>query len=110
MKFDPNCVRDLLLLVEDCNEILLRADAKIADYDFDTISSHANKCNQAGLFVGFEEYIDRSIFIEDLSIKGHQLLCEMRDEKTWKRFLNSAKPMVLSCIESLITAFLKTKF
>lgn len=105
MKFDPNCVRELLLLVENGN-ILINEGFTIDRHEFDEISSCANKCNRAGLFIGYEEYIDRSIYIEDLSISGHQILAEIRDNSRWKQFLKTVKPVALSCIESLLPAIL----
>lgn len=105
MKFDPNCVRELLLLVEN-GDILIHEGFTIGNYEFNEISSCADKCNRAGLFIGYEEYIDRSVYIEDLSISGHQILAEIRDNSRWKQFLKTAKPIALSCIESLLSAIL----
>jgi len=109
MRLNPDCVRDILLYIEDNEDSLFYADKPFLDYDFKVFAYHVKQCNGAGLLLGYKEFIDDSIYIEDLGILGHQFLAEMRDNKTWKKFLKTAGAIALSTVTGVVTAVIESE-
>lgn len=106
MKLNVDCVRDILLCVED--NAGLRASCNFVDYDIDQIYSnktdvaeyqkkleekyhndeiiyHINYCVEAGLLKKRSQGNGRVVTIDDLTPLGHQFIGNLRNENIWKK-------------------------
>lgn len=109
MRLNPDCVRDILLYIEENEDSVFHAEDPFLGYDFKTFSYHAKQCNVAGLLQGYNEYIDGSIYIEDLSPLGHQFLAKTRDNTKWQKFLKMSGEVVLSTITGIVSSVLEAE-
>lgn len=112
MKFNPNCVRDILITVEENTEhgnpisFGEGADtyATLQNYDIAETMYHIDQCLQSGLIVGKKTVWDQ-FRIDDLTPNGHSLLGKIRSDKLWKEILSrgvSAIPTLIQ-IASLLS-------
>jgi hypothetical protein len=91
MKLNHNCIRDLLLFIEDNltygNYISIN-DLQINKYSTTQIIYSADKLLEAGYLIGNKNnpYSNKvpSIDIHSISWYGHQFLDNIRDDKVWK--------------------------
>ena len=92
MKLNPDCVRDILLEVEDRTDFYERLmycelgqkPKRWEKYDHSEILYHVRQCEHSGLILG-AEYLEGGdcIVIEDLSPAGHQFLANVRQDTIW---------------------------
>ena len=112
MRFNPNCVRDILITVEENTgygePISFGEDVDtyttLQKYDIAETMYHINQCLQSGLIVGYKNVWDQ-FRIEDLTPDGHSLLGKIRSDKLWKEILSrgvSAIPTLIQ-IASLLS-------
>ena len=114
-----DCVRDILLCVEDhtglrkscrfvdsnSSEIaeFLGIEESLPDYqqdllekyDNDTLIYHVNYCIRADLIIPLQASDANSIIIQDLTISGHNFLCDIREHQNWKTIKKIAGNRVL---------------
>lgn len=99
MKLNHECIRDLLLAIENQDTLEPLMDKQIfdlpelANYDKNTIIYTAQKLNEAGFLNGkFDFYLDGEAFITISSItyEGHSFLDSIRDEKVWRKTKEAA--------------------
>ena len=90
MKLNPDCIRDILLYVEEnttyrkacsihpsfCNEIF-------PNYTSDEVMYHVNQCEMSGYFAKTSSDLDGNITISCLSPIGHQFIDNTRNENVW---------------------------
>lgn len=105
MKFNPDCVRDLLFTIEEntgYNKEMRYASpdqfTTLSKYGYDEIMYHLLQCKNSSLINGKENILGEFI-IGDLTNSGHSLIAKIRDDKVWKKILKSA----ISSIPALIT-------
>ena len=90
MKLSNDCVRDLLLFVEEnvgLNQHLNVKLAKIKNYSHDELMYTAKKLNEAEYInANISDYIGGScdIYIYSLTWNGHKFLDNIRDDGVWK--------------------------
>ena len=99
MKLNPDCIRDVLLAIEeladdeDC-EILFPYDT----VEIDSLSLYSAKdvrysilqCAKQGLIETGKEFIDRTLPVSGLSPEGHRFLESIRPSTRWRRILSAA--------------------
>lgn len=88
MKLDPDCVRDILLEIEEkCDYLNIYEFPKEADrlksYDQMKVLYHMKQCDRSGLIVGFKPDMSQNCRVTDLSPSGHEFLANIRSETTW---------------------------
>ena len=90
MKLNPNCIRDILLTVEDNTgymKHMIYPESKpyplLDKYDAEEVLYHINQCELTGFFTDVVKFIDRSCTILDLSPKGHEFLANIRTDENW---------------------------
>lgn len=92
MKLNHNCVRDLLLFIEEnltYGHYIYVNDVQIGSYSKDEILYSADKLLEAGL-IGADKrtYIGSNgipqINIKSITWSGHQFLDNIRDDNVWK--------------------------
>lgn len=125
MKLNPDCIRDVLLSVEEKTDFsnpwtfsIDSVDSKfLSVYSSEEILYHINQCSKSGLIDGCKIYDDGySIFISDLSPSGHQFLADIRSDKIWsdvKSVCAKVGSNSLSCImqiaSGVITEIIKAQ-
>lgn len=103
MKLDQECVRDILLYME--NELPMNAQVKISsvydehfknDYSLDQVLYTASKLHEANLIQGVPFKFDIGLVdfvMQSISYEGHQLLDTIRDPKVWEETKNVTKKL-----------------
>ena len=93
MKLNPDCVRDLLIDVEENTDIhnsVIYAldspmDGRLARYSVDELEYHLEQCNLKGYFVGYRAYAGNEVEVDYLSPEGHAFLANIRSDNVWNR-------------------------
>ena len=92
MKLNPECIRDILLLVEDITSLgtFLRIESEnipetLNKYNFDEITYHIKQCELSGLFSKVDWFLSGSCMIHYLSPAGHQFLSDIRSDNAWNK-------------------------
>ena len=96
MKLNPDCVRDILFVVEeystysnDVSEDKLYKKL-IPKYSQEEILYHVRQCEHSGLFLKVQHYFG-GFSIQDLSPYGHQFINDIRQDTNWNRTKDIAK-------------------
>lgn len=126
MKLDPDCVRDILLAVEEATDATSsfeyeRSDPvpkRLKNYDHNTIQYHFQQCDMAGLIVGFKRYdAGEHITINDLSPEGHKFIANIREDNIWNGIKNIALKVgsksldaIIQIASNVITELIKAQF
>ncbi|WP_249629959.1 DUF2513 domain-containing protein [Streptococcus uberis] len=93
MKLNPDCVRDILIDVENKStfnndvQYLGPEDMKALNkYTYDEIMYHIRQCSENGFFIGkVEYYMDGGCSIVDLSPSAHEFLANIRQDNNWHK-------------------------
>lgn len=94
MRLNPDCIRDILLSVEESTEVNVlfeynrdeRGGTRLGRYDHDVIRYHIRQCEMAGLITGYREFdAGAYIKIHDLQPEGHAFLADIRPESRWNK-------------------------
>ncbi|MCI5500029.1 MAG: DUF2513 domain-containing protein [Clostridiales bacterium] len=112
MKLEPDCVRAILLTVEEntsyqsllsFEEATLPDFPRLTEYPLDEVLYHLKKCNEAGLLCGAQFFYD-SANVEGLHFRGHEFLENIRDDSRWhsvKKGLEAIRNYSLPAIASI---------
>ncbi len=92
MKLNPDCIRDILLEVEDVTSLdcrfSCRADVpetgRLAVYPFEALAYHIRQCDLNGYFAEMITYDMQNFEISYLSPRGHAFLSDIRSDTVWK--------------------------
>lgn len=119
MKLNYNCIRDILLYVENNTtfeksaiDVESLTESLEDKYDVDTIYYHIQKIAQTDLVDDVTWSDDAPEYIFSLSWKGHQYLDSIRDDSVWKSVTEKIKPLKsvpLQMIVPIATEFIKQK-
>lgn len=109
MKLDLDCIRDILLTVEDntgYQEYLTYNSEQeefelLKKYDGDKIMYHILQCKKANLLECYEPDLNSNILIEDLTPYGHKFLADIREDKNWKKVKEISKNVGTTSIEAI---------
>lgn len=96
MKLDLDCIRDILLCVEESvgfmdllefqyEEGVLNDLPHLNGYDEETIMYHVKQCSESGLLSGVQFFLDGSAIVSDLSPRGHEFLSNVRSDTNWRK-------------------------
>lgn len=120
MKLNPDCVRDILLTVEDNSEFgsIIQYNtsenfSRLTKYSENEFLYHINQCKANGYFLScnISAHGD-SVLIGDLSPKAHEFLANIRNDKDYNAIKDWALKIgtfTLSAIEQLGIAYAKKK-
>ena len=96
MKLNPDCIRDILFVVEeystysnDVSEDKLY-EKLVPKYSQEEILYHVRQCEHSGLFLNVQHYFG-GFSIQDLSPYGHQFVNDIRQDTNWNRTKDIAK-------------------
>ena len=141
MKLNMDCVRDILLCIEEHTGLrkfccfvdlnfsetieFLGIEKSLPDYqqellkkyDNDTLIYHINYCIKADLIAPTQASNIYSITIQDLTVSGHNFLCNIRENQNWKTIKKIAGNVGSTSLSSLtaiasevISNLIKTQF
>lgn len=93
MKLNPECVRDLLIDVEENTDIhhsiiydlKSPTDGRLSRYSVCELEYHLEQCYLSGYFVGWIVYSGREVEVSYLSPTGHAFLDSIRSDNVWNR-------------------------
>ena len=116
MKFDPDCVRDILIECENSSdgfqELCIEESnipCTLSKYSWDKLLYHLMQCKSADLFDEHShEDVLGAFIVNDLSPKGHELLQNIRSDSTWKKLLKkglTSLPALISVVADIASLF-----
>lgn len=117
MRLNPDCIRDILLTVEEntdinssfvyfndkfpCNE--QHNDCELlSKYDTEEVLYHIRQCELSDLIVATKWYKDDSCKIKDLSPQGHNFLANIRSDNIWNNTKKVATKVGSISLDALI--------
>ncbi len=118
MKLNPNCIRGILLTIEEICDFNTCWEYErdtfeseyLAEYSHEEIIYHIRQASQSGLIQGVE-YFDSgdSVLIGDLTPSGHEFLANIRSDVLWKKILSKASgaslPILFKIAKQTATEF-----
>lgn len=97
MKLNPDCVRDILLAVEEHSELGKYVDFEYASdytqtekYSDQEVGYHINQCSMSGLLVDVRWDLLGNCSIKDISPSGHEFLANIRADNNWNKVKKTA--------------------
>lgn len=121
MKLDLDCIRDILMDIEEIvgiNTLVYISEdnytglSRCSKYDYNTLAYHLRQCNLSGYFLNCTQDLANGFTIVDLSPKAHELLANIRDNNVWKKVLEIAKGVAsfsLSLLSPVAESVIKQK-
>ncbi len=118
MKLNKDCIRDLLIYLEDNLSYTHRISTgslSLKDYTRDELVYTVERLSEAG-FINVSKICDEpctpTYFIFSLTYNGHQFLDTIRDNSIWKNTKTVASQLAsvsLPIIQEIAISFIKTK-
>ena len=110
MRLNPDCVRDILLTIEEVTDFNnfweYSSDSsfkRLEPYSHSEIIYHISQCEKASLIDGVESFDDgESINVGDLTPSGHEFLANIRSESMWNTVKDVGKKVGSSSLSSLL--------
>lgn len=98
MRFNSECVRDILLECERCigpyEELYIEETdipLSLSKYSWDELLYHLKQCESANLFNNkSHEDVLGAYVVNDITPKAHDLLEKIRNNKVWKKILRKS--------------------
>lgn len=98
MKLNPDCIRDVLLLVEQKTSLHVPLEidpsslpAPLSKYQPEEVMYHIKQCELSGFLYADSWYFDGGCLINYLSPEGHQFLSDIREDNNWNKTKDIAK-------------------
>ncbi|WP_085833530.1 DUF2513 domain-containing protein [Clostridium merdae] len=98
MKLNPDCIRDILLMVEEessfRNVIFFKNNYEyvhLQKYSMDEVCYHINQCKLTGFLTRVDWTMESHCYIYDLSPYGHEFLANIRTDTNWNKVKQNAK-------------------
>ena len=110
MKLNPDCIRDILLAIEEITDGITSFEYdrygcipdKLKKYSHEEILYHCRQCSMAGLVFNMKYFENGNCFlIEDLSPAGHEFLADIRSESVWGKTKEISKKLGVGSLRSL---------
>ncbi len=108
MKLNPDCIRDVLLYVEENTS--LKKHVTITEqtshdllnkYTYDEISYHVRQCELSGYFERTTHDITGNCSISYLSPVGHQFLSNIRSDSVWHNVKEVSKKVGSNSLQAI---------
>ena len=125
MKLNPDCIRDILMDIEEAipgTGYVLEYDQKttkerLPNYSHEEIMYHVRQCDLSGFLYKARFNISGSYDIQDLTPAGHQFLADIRSDTVWNKTKNVAAQIGVYSLDTLtkiatgvITELIKRQF
>ncbi|MFW5670239.1 MAG: DUF2513 domain-containing protein [Acetivibrio ethanolgignens] len=105
MKLNPDCVRDILLTVEENTGFNKEMDFSehssyelLNQYSSDEVFYHIKQCEASYLIEEVRWFLGGSCSISDLTPRGHEFLTNIRNDSIWKKALTKGTGASLSIL------------
>ncbi|MFR4784907.1 MAG: DUF2513 domain-containing protein [Pilosibacter sp.] len=119
MKLNPDCIRDILISVEEKTSLNdpIRFDpgkipSTLTQYPDDVILYHVKQCELSGLFGGKTYwFLNGGCMVQYLSPLGHQFLSDIRSDNNWtktKEIAHTVGSESLSAIKDIATGVISS--
>ena len=109
MKLNPDCIRDILLEVENTcdyeNELNFDEDnvpTSLKQYKYGELIYHVKQCQMNNFFEDCKISIYQEIYISYLSPAGHTFLENVRSDNLWNKTKNIGKKIGSTSLDALI--------
>ena len=111
MKLNPDCIRDILLAIEDTTDYYTQFEyvasdkvhEKLKQYNHDEIVYHIHQCSLAGLIRGENITLTGAyITVEDLTPAGHEFLANIRKNWIWERVKDVSEEIGTQSLSALV--------
>ncbi len=90
MRLNPNCIRDILLTVEENEDMYYPGQYELLNkYDSKEIIYHLKQCHMSGLLTNLSSYVDGGYCVDDLTPQGHELISQIRSTSNWTKILKN---------------------
>lgn len=117
MKLNQDCVRDVLIYLEEnlsYDDRMNAADINLPDYTMEEILYTIDLLNEAEYIKTIPLKALNSFFITSLTMSGHELLDNIRDDTVWKKIKHKIEsvtssvslPILNSVASSVLTELL----
>lgn len=99
MKLNPDCIRQILLAVEEQTGFQKPTHAvdvaEKCEFPLEEVLYHINQCELYGFFTEVRHYTngDYNCMIIDLSPKGHEFIANARSASVWSDSLKKIEPL-----------------
>ena len=110
MKLNPDCIRDMLLTIEEKvdNDIILISSTNYVNYEllkpytFNEVLYHAAQIDLAGMTSGMDRGTNQAFMVAMLSPYGHEFLEDIRSEANWSKTKETAKNVGSFSLRTLV--------
>lgn len=109
MRLNPDCIRDILLTVEDNTSFEDFLDfenatdyEQLSSYSTDEVLYHIKQCELSGLLTKVSWYLGGSCLIHDLSPYGHEFLANIRSNTNWNKTKEITKKVGTTSLNAMI--------
>ena len=110
MKLNPDCIRDILLVIEEKSTFSnfvwfedLQKSNLFQKYDLETILYHVRQASESGLLLDVNSFAGGNFYIKDLSPKGHEFLADIRKDTNWAKTKEIASKVGSFSLKSLVS-------
>lgn len=108
MKLNPDCIRDILLIVEDTADFnscpdythFFNNEDLTSKYSNKEIMYHIRQADLSGLLYK-TKYFKIGFLIEDLTPEGHKFLNDIRNDNNWNKTKNIANQVGSFSLDTL---------
>ncbi len=110
MRLNPDCVRDILLVVEELSDGQHGIDfdfhqpvsyERLSKYSNNELWYHVRQCDMSGYFTPVSWYLSGDCAIFDLSPKGHQFIADIRSDSVWNKVKSNAAKIGVFSLNAL---------
>ena len=108
MKLNPDCIREILLYVEDCTTLknhVTFTDDNVADifpsYSSAEIFYHIKQCDLSGFFERTSHNLDGDITVSYLSPAGHEFIAYLRNDAFFAKVKDIGKDIGITTLKGL---------
>lgn len=110
MKLNPDCIRDILFVVEDLskpNSIItsdqLFKTESLSKYSEEEVLYHLNQLQLSGYIIvpTKNRWIDGTYLLNDLSPSGHEFISNVRKDTNWNKVKSISKEVGTETLSSL---------
>lgn len=123
MKLNPDCVRDVLLYVENNTDLRhfvtispMQVPDELNEYSIDEVMYHIKQAELSALISVSSWYVDGGCLIMYLLPEGHQFLANIREDTNWSKTKDIAKSVGSNSLDAIkqiatgvITALIQAK-
>lgn len=109
MKLNPDCVRDILLVIEEQSNFEASVDFDCRNlhgleqnYTYDEVIYHLRQCKWSGFFSKSAFDALDGFCVEDLSPKGHEFIENIRKDTVWNGVKSVAGKVGATSLSALV--------